>query len=303
MKHSKKRQTRIKPSQIPVLIALLILIAVMAILLIVALSAGNDPEDPGSQPAQTTDTAATDTTTADTAAPTATTTTTAAPTTTTTKAPSSATAPTTTAVTTAASLPDDRIRVPLICQYPDLPTGCESTAAAMVLQYWGESVTAPEFARDWLYCSQAYYKKDGVAYGPDPHQAFCGDPFSKYAYGCYSTPIVQAINSHGTVCRAREITGQPLSALCREYLDNGSPLLIWATMNMKETAVGETWITPDGKPFTWIRGEHCLALVGYDDRAYYFNDPLTGKTVGYDKAVVEQRYAALGSQAVYIYKE
>ena len=38
------------------------------------------------------------------------------------------------------------LHVPLYCQYPSLPTGCEATAAAMALQYWGEEVTPEEVA-------------------------------------------------------------------------------------------------------------------------------------------------------------
>ena len=40
-----------------------------------------------------------------------------------------------------------RLPVPFIGQGQDLPTGCESVSAAMVLQYLGLSVTAEEFAR------------------------------------------------------------------------------------------------------------------------------------------------------------
>lgn len=43
-----------------------------------------------------------------------------------------------------------RLPVPFIGQGQDLPTGCESVSAAMALQYLGFSVTAEEFAREWL---------------------------------------------------------------------------------------------------------------------------------------------------------
>jgi uncharacterized protein YvpB len=43
-----------------------------------------------------------------------------------------------------------------------------------------------------------------------------------------------------------------------------------------------------------------MVLIGYDDRHYYLNDPMSGGTVGYDKSVVEKRYEEMGMQAVYI---
>lgn len=43
-----------------------------------------------------------------------------------------------------------RLSVPALCQYPELPTGCEATAAAMVLQYYGEAITPSTLAGEWL---------------------------------------------------------------------------------------------------------------------------------------------------------
>ena len=61
-----------------------------------------------------------------------------------------------------------RLPVPFIGQGQDLPTGCESVSAAMVLQYLGFSVTAEEFAREWLPRGRFYRDENGVRHGPDP---------------------------------------------------------------------------------------------------------------------------------------
>ena len=66
-----------------------------------------------------------------------------------------------------------RLPVPFIGQGQDLPTGCESVSAAMVLQYLGFSVTAEEFAREWLPRGRFYRDENGVRHGPDP---LCGGP-------------------------------------------------------------------------------------------------------------------------------
>lgn len=194
------------------------------------------------------------------------------------------------------------IPVPVICQYPTLPTGCEATAAAMVLQFYGEDISAEGFAKDWLECNKDFYKRDNRLYGPDPREVFAGDPFSVNSYGCFATPIVKAINGNSLKCVAEEINGKSLAELCKEYIDNGKPLLIWATMGMREPKEGRSWRLENGTDFTWISGEHCLVLVGYNEDYYFFNDPQSGSTAAYLKDISEKRFAELGTRAVYIYK-
>ncbi len=195
------------------------------------------------------------------------------------------------------------IDVPLICQYPALPSGCESVSAAMVLRYYGADITAEEFASSYLTCSELY-SADGRLFGPDPDMAFAGSPFSEsYSYGCFAPVIVNAVNRIGLAYCAAEITGASLSELCAEYIDSGKPLLIWATMDMREPEAGRSWYLPDGTEFTWTAGEHCLVLVGYDEYSYFLNDPRSGGLVRYPKKLVERRFSQLGSQAVYICKK
>lgn len=76
-------------------------------------------------------------------------------------------------------------------------------------------------------------------------------------------------------------------------------MLVWATMDMVESAEGGVWQTPDG-PFEWVANEHCLVLVGADSNHYFFNDPSTGRRVKWEKDLVEERYAELGMQAVVV---
>lgn len=194
------------------------------------------------------------------------------------------------------------IRIPAICQYPGLPTGCESVAASMVLQYYGEDITAEEFAAVWLTCSDDFYTEGQREYGPDPKKVFVGNPFSKYSYGCYAGPIVTAVNEYSTKCRAKTIKNRSLEKLCQEYIDQDLPILIWATMGMEESEEGKSWYLVDNSLFTWKKGEHCLVLVGYDEEEYFLMDPQVGEMVSYKKEIVEMRYEEMGSQAVYIYR-
>ena len=192
------------------------------------------------------------------------------------------------------------LEVPQICQYPMLPTGCESVAATMVLQYYGDDIEAETFASSWLICNSDFYVENGTTYGPDPNKVFAGNPFSRNSYGCFAPVIENAVNDNSLVCKAQMIEGESLNDLCDTYVGQGEPLLIWVTMSMKESYPGNYWTLSDGTQYTWRAEEHCMVLIGYDDRHYYLNDPMSGGTVGYDKAVVEKRYEEMGMQAVYI---
>jgi len=192
------------------------------------------------------------------------------------------------------------ISVPVLCQYPLLPTGCESVAATMVLRYYGEQITPKEFASAWLKCSDDFYSFGGKLYGPDPNLVFAGDPFSSRAYGCFASPIVEAIHQNSKYCTAQSVTCRSLKELCGKYVDFGIPLLIWATMGMEKSYEGSTWNFKDGTVFTWPAREHCLVLVGYNSKVYFLNDPMTGSPVFYSKELVEKRFEEMGRQAVVI---
>lgn len=85
--------------------------------------------------------------------------------------------------------------VPYISQLPTLPTGCESASAAMLLNYYGCTVTAEEFASYYLPTGDApHTDENGELIGCDPWEEFPGDPFSETGWGCYSTVIERAMN-------------------------------------------------------------------------------------------------------------
>jgi len=198
---------------------------------------------------------------------------------------------------------EKNLRVVGVCQYPELPTGCESAAAVAVLRYYGVEITAAAFAREWLTCSRDFYTAGGALHGPDPNEVFAGDPFSENAFGCFAGPIVTAVNDHSAECGAVKVTGKTLDELCADYVEQGQPVVVWATMGMKASKKGKSWRTPRGTTFTWPAGEHALVLVGYDEEYYFFMDPQSGSTVGYQHAVAQKRFEELGSQAVCIYKK
>lgn len=192
------------------------------------------------------------------------------------------------------------LNVPYISQEGTLPNGCEAVSATMLLQYWGYSLTAEDFVDRYLPCRNIEVK-GGQWYGPDPNQAYAGDPRSaRSGFGCFAPVIVDSLNQavHGAY-QVKNLTGSSLETLCGSYIDQGIPVAIWATIDMQPVKKYYRWKSFNGgETYQYPSGEHCLVLVGYDDSQYYFNDPLASGLIGYDKSTVEQRYDTLKKQAV-----
>jgi len=196
------------------------------------------------------------------------------------------------------------IDVSYISQKNDYPTGCESVSAVMALRYGGVKITVDEFIDKYLDKSDFYWDSDGFMHAEHPAEKFIGDPRKNMAFGCYASVIEKAVRSilseKNSSLEVVNKTGMKLTDLCRTYIDKNIPVIVWASMEMKPTRNGRTWVLNNGKKFTWIAGEHCLLLTGYDEDYYYFNDPLVGKDVAYNKKIVELRYKELGCQALII---
>ena len=154
-----------------------------------------------------------------------------------------------------------RLPVPFIGQGQDLPTGCESVSSAMVLQYLGFSVTAEEFAREWLPRGRFYRDENGVRHGPDPRRAFVGDPHDPEALGCWASAVQTGLSRFlaaksrdgaGTY-RVKNETGAELGYLCRRYIDRDLPVLLWVSIDLRPTVNGPWYrLEPGGEPFRWI---------------------------------------------------
>ena len=201
--------------------------------------------------------------------------------------------------------------VPLVGQ-SKLPTGCETCSATMLLKHYGYKISETTFADKYLIRKPIGYY-NGVYAGPDPNCAFIGNPYSKNAYGAYAPVMAKCMNKYlsNKSYKAFTVSGKSLEFLAGKYIAQGQPVMIWATINMSPSYKTATWkvnYTDEnakyklGSYFTWIAGEHCLLLTGYDKDYYYFNDPWTNARTRYSKSVVNSRYAELGKQAVVMVK-
>lgn len=192
------------------------------------------------------------------------------------------------------------LSVPYISQKGKLATGCELVSTAMVLNYYGESVSVEDVVAKTPHTNLTE-TKNGLT-GSHPSQFFIGNPYSPDGFGCYAPVVTAVMNAFLSESgkKAINLTGAELEELARDRVANGSPVILWATMNMKEPRPGKSWtLTETGETFRWIAGEHCLVLVGFDKDSYFFNDPYDSNgVISFDKELVKTRYESLGKQAV-----
>lgn len=185
------------------------------------------------------------------------------------------------------------LSVPSILQNPELPTGCEVTALAEVLQFWGFDVCKTELADEWLPRSES-----------DFVNAFLGDPYSEDGHACMAPCIVQAASSYLSACEsdlaATDMTGISFSEVLGTVA-NGTPVIVWVTIGLEEPS--EPYLTQeeDGIEYSLFAETHCVAVIGFDAAAQtvLVADPLEGQ-VSYDIDLIALRYQQLGSQAVVI---
>jgi uncharacterized protein YvpB len=138
-----------------------------------------------------------------------------------------------------------RLDVPLIMQNPELPTGCEATATAMMLQYAGAPLTKFDVV-------------DQMPYSDDPSRGFVGDPYSEFGFTIYPSALLPLVR--GQLGSAVDLSGAPLAELLA-YLQAEKPVCCWI-------ASDEGYV-------------HCVVLVGYEvgdkDEVVFINDSLEGE--------------------------
>lgn len=202
------------------------------------------------------------------------------------------------------------IDVPYYSQ-KDYPTGCELVSMSMVLAFHGFDIKAGDIIKKGYLDSAEVYTKKSVKYSGDPNKVFIGNPHKNSGYGCMSGAIILALQRYlapqkHKLDKKYEITdigGMPLDEICENYIDNGIPVIVWCSIDMKPTFTNlrNSWIIENtGERYIWKSNEHCLVLVGYDDENYYFNDPLVKKNTKYMKRLAERRYGEMDMQAVVV---
>lgn len=191
-------------------------------------------------------------------------------------------------------------------QMPELPTGCELTSGAMLVNYAGYPVDKVELDRYLPKTRDMVGDGDGVFVDTDdPDVAFIGDTRSaRYGVSCNAGPIVTAINSYlatvGSQMQAVDITGETPTQLYARVAA-GSPVEVWVTISMSDYGSGRMWttVTESGKEEVYCTNYHAMVLCGYTEHNVILADPLDTIVV-YPKTTFERIYADRGSRAVVI---
>ncbi|MCR4752459.1 MAG: C39 family peptidase, partial [Eubacterium sp.] len=185
------------------------------------------------------------------------------------------------------------VKVPEILQTPELPTGCESVALTIVLNSMGYELEKTEIMKNYL------------EKGTDMATSYVGDPFSTRGAGCFPPAIAAAANKFldekKDGRKGYNITGADIEELC-DYIDKGTPAIIWSSMYMADPAKAGGTYSYQGQTYEWYRAEHCVVLYGYDKekKVYLVSDPLVG-LVERDAEAFKRIYDQIGKYAVVIY--
>lgn len=215
-------------------------------------------------------------------------------------------------VETVAAIPESyQIPNVKVIAQDDLKAGCETYACTMLLNILGFNLDEHTIADHYLNCQYVYKSDDGFATGPDLYSAFAGTAYA--GWGVYAPSMAKSMNNYladqKSNLKAYPMENVELEDLVEQYVSKGLPVMIWATTNMEEPYVFDTWEvnyvdenakTKIGDKFSWYMHEHCLVLIGYDKDNYYFGDSTAGKISCFKKDLVKKRYEQLFKQSIVV---
>lgn len=191
---------------------------------------------------------------------------------------------------------------PIIYQNPELPTGCESTALTMVLNYYGYPADKVVMATEYLPQEpfRSYINEEGKEIGPDLEETFVGDPTTANGIICMTRPIMIEANAYladqESNLTAVDISGVTFDDLYRCVSQN-QPVVVWVTINMVDREVARGWYTADGDYVEYSRSDHGAVLIGYTETTVTIADPISG-LVEYSREQFEKVFASRGNRAV-----
>ncbi|WP_341201346.1 C39 family peptidase [Planomicrobium okeanokoites] len=195
------------------------------------------------------------------------------------------------------------INVPILMQDPELPNGCEITTLTSALNHYRLKVSKTTMADDYLPKSSFTFK-NGKRFGPDPHQAYAGDPRkANGGWYVFAEPIVEAakgiIDSKSSRLIAENVSGSTKEEIL-SYTDRNIPVIVWVTLDLSPPVTSGGWyIEETGDFHPSYSNLHSVVLDGWEDGNVYVMDPLKGR-VSYPEKMFFDSYQAMGSQAVIV---
>lgn len=179
------------------------------------------------------------------------------------------------------SKPVDVSQFEVIYQNPELPTGCEIVAAAMLTNYYGfdiDKVTLCDVYLPTISSTGTYRGKDGKRYGNDMENFFIGDPKGRgiiCGVGAIKTALDSYFSDIGSRLAAHDLTGSSPDTLY-ELVSTGTPVMVWVTIGMRDRGKVSGWYRSDGVFMDWSRNDHGAVLIGSDGSSVTIADPIKG---------------------------
>lgn len=193
------------------------------------------------------------------------------------------------------------LQVPHLCQLPDYPNGCEAVSAVMLLQYYGFDISEKAFIEEYL-IKEPVKISWGCRYGPDPKEAYAGEPATNNGWGCFAPVIVKSLQPilNHTSYQAVNLTGMSLDQLETQFLDRNIPVAIWTTIDFEPLKEVYQWQSYDKKStYLYPKNQHCVVLIGYDSDRYFISDPLSDeKYSAVSKEKLQDSFHSVGAQSV-----
>lgn len=156
-----------------------------------------------------------------------------------------------------------RLNVPVIAQRPQLPTGCEVVATAMMLQYAGAKVTKMQLARE-------------MPRSHNPNKGFVGSPYSKSGWWIYPKGLMPLVKHH--LGSAIDLTGAGFGKI-KASIRQDHPVVVW--VNGVDGFVN-----------------HALTVTGYSTKRVYYNDPWTVKRTSMPVTTLQRHRSHDGYRAL-----
>ncbi len=199
---------------------------------------------------------------------------------------------------------EQHIYIPHITQMPELPRGCEVTALAMMLNYFGVDVSKMELAQQ-VAKDETPYSVDPqtgrITYG-NPYKGFVGDMYNmaNRGYGVYHGPIFDLANQY-MPDKVIDITGAEFDDVLN-FVSKGYP--VWVVTNGSYAQLPdnefELWHTPTGI-VKITRRMHAVVVTGYKGNNIIINDPLYPTANRYlNMEDFKKSWEQMGNQAVII---
>lgn len=179
-------------------------------------------------------------------------------------------------------------------QNPELPTGCESVALTIVLNYFGFNLDKTTIADEYL-----IFTEENFAEG------YMGDPHTDAGAGVFPPGLVNTADrflvENGSEKRAFDISDTEFEDLYN-YVADGIPVIVWNTMYLEEPIPTDEICEYEGRQYRWFRNEHCVVLCGFDRETdkVFIQDPLDG-FVERDADTFEEYYNTIGEYAMIIH--